>query len=146
MSDEPAVVDANVLVYSFYTGSEHHTESRRLLERARDSEAGLCTTSQVLAEFFSIVTSPKRVTLPRTPEDAVSAIEAILALPGVRLLPVPEEAVSHWLELVRRKPVTGGMIFDLQLVATMLANGVRRIYTYNRSDFETFAELDVLTP
>ncbi len=76
----------------------------------------------------------------------MSAIEAILALPGVRLLPLPEEAVHRWLELVRRKPVTGGMIFDLQLVATMLANGVRRIYTYNRSDFEMFAGLDVLTP
>ncbi len=61
-------------------------------------------------------------------------------------MPVPEEAVFRWLELARRKPVTGGMIFDLQLVATMLAHGVRRIYTYNRTDFEPFAELEVLTP
>jgi len=38
------------------------------------------------------------------------------------------------------------MIFDLQLVATMLANGIRRIYTYNRGDFERSTEIDVLTP
>jgi predicted nucleic acid-binding protein len=42
--------------------------------------------------------------------------------------------------------VAGAGIFDLQLVATMLANGVRRIYTFNRSDFEVFEELMVLAP
>lgn len=142
-SDEPSL---NVLVYSLYSGSEHHAESRRLLERAHDGQAGLCT-SQVFAEFFSVVTNAKRVTQPRTPEDAVSAIEAILALPGMRVLPVPDGVVFRWLELARQTPVAGGMIFDLQLVATMLANGVRRIiYTYNRGDFERFTGLEVLIP
>jgi predicted nucleic acid-binding protein len=37
-------------------------------------------------------------------------------------------------------------VFDLQLAATTIENGVRRIYTYNRADFETVEELDVLTP
>ncbi len=40
----------------------------------------------------------------------------------------------------------GGRIFDVQLAATMLANGVRRIHTFNRSDFERFPDLEVLTP
>src|ERR1700730_18466582 len=144
MSDEPGLVDANVLVYAFYTDAEFHSASRQLLERAHDLHAGLRVTSQVLAEFFSIVTNRKRVTLPRSPEEAVRAIDLILALPGISMLPVPEETVSHWLELVRLKPVVGGMIFDLQLVATMRANGVSRIYTYNRSDFEPFIGIDVV--
>jgi predicted nucleic acid-binding protein len=37
--------------------------------------------------------------------------------------------------------VTGGAVFDLQLAATMLANGVNRIYTYNTGDFDLFKEL-----
>ncbi len=56
------------------------------------------------------------------------------------------ETVQNWLALVRQEPVRAGRIFDVQLVATMLANGVRRIHTYNRSDFERFADLEVLTP
>lgn len=120
--------------------------SRQLLEGAHDPEATLRVTSQVLAEFFSIVTNRKRVTLVRTPAEAISAIEAIVALPGMRVLPMPEHTVYRWLELVRQKPVTGGMIFDLQLVATMRANGVSRIYTYNRGDFEPFIGLHVITP
>jgi hypothetical protein len=31
-------------------------------------------------------------------------------------------------------------------VAAMLGNGVRRIYTFNRTHFEAFPEIEVLTP
>ena len=54
-------------------------------------ELKLCLTSQILAEFFSIVTNAKRVSDPRTPDEAADAIEAILAIPGVILLPVAPE-------------------------------------------------------
>ena len=50
------------------------------------------------------------------------------------------------MDLLRRRPVTGGEIFDLQIVATMKVNGVLRIYTFNTDDFDVFPELDVLTP
>jgi hypothetical protein len=42
-------------------------------------------------------------------------------------------------------PVTGGDLFDLQIVATMQANGIQRIYTFNTGDFEPFSELAVVT-
>jgi predicted nucleic acid-binding protein len=45
-----------------------------------------------------------------------------------------------------RHPVTGGDVFDLQIIATMQANDIRRIYTFNTRDFETFAELAVVAP
>jgi predicted nucleic acid-binding protein len=75
-----------------------------------------------------------------------STISAILALPGIVVLPTPARAVSGWMRLLQRRPVTGGDIFDLQIVATRQANGIQRIYTFNTSDFEMFSELAVLTP
>jgi predicted nucleic acid-binding protein len=54
--------------------------------------------------------------------------------------------VEGWLELLRRHPVTGGDVFDLQIVATMQANGIQRIYTFNTDDFAVFPELAVRTP
>jgi predicted nucleic acid-binding protein len=47
---------------------------------------------------------------------------------------------------VRRHPVTGGDVFDLQIIATMQANGVHRIYTFNTEDFDVFPELAAVTP
>ena len=38
---------------------------------------------------------------------------------------------------VRRHAVEGAGVFDLQIVATMLANGVQRIYTFDPGDFKS---------
>ena len=146
MSGEPTLIDANILVYALLRESEHHAACRTLIEGGTAHDANLCVTSQILAEFFSVVTNPRRVSSPRTPEEASAAIHAVLSLPGLRVLPVPEDAPIRWLQLLIRRPVRGGDIFDLQIVATMLSNDVRRIVTFNRKDFLVFAELEVLTP
>ena len=117
-----------------------------MLDAARDPATTLFVTSQVLCEFYSVITNARRVTVARSPVDALQALSAVLALPGIHVLPTPARAVIGWMDLLKRHPVTGGDVFDLQLVATMKANGVARIYTYNRADFEAFSELSVLTP
>ena len=99
---------------------------------------------QTLCEFYSVVTNARRVSKPRSPGDALSAISGLLSF--VQVLPVPAVTVDGLLDLLRRRPVTGADIFDLHLVATMKANGILRIYTFNREDFEAFSELEVLTP
>ena len=86
------------------------------------------------------------MTSPRNPEETIAAIKAFLALPELRLLPHPLDVVARWCELVRQHPVTGSDIFDLQLIAAMLASGVRRIYTFNVADFRAFTQIEVITP
>jgi len=60
----------------------------------------------------------------------------MLALPGLYVLPTPVRAVAGWMQLLQRRPVTGGDVFDLQIVATMQANGVQRIYTFNADELK----------
>lgn len=141
---EPGIVDANVLVYAFDADALHHVASRNLLAEARGGNTTLYVTSQILCEFYSIVTNPRRVSRPRSAADAVAAIAGLLSF--VHVLPTPARAVEGWLALLRRHPVTGADIFDLQIVATMLANGVQRLYTFNTTDFEPFTELKISTP
>jgi predicted nucleic acid-binding protein len=144
MSVEPGILDANVLVYAFDTNAPQHVASRVLLDAARTGATTLYVTSQVLCEFYSIVTNPRRVLKPRSVPDTIAAITDLLSF--LQVLPIPARAVEEWLDLLRRRPVTGGEVFDLQLAASMLANGVDRIYTYNTSDFEVFEELAVSEP
>ena len=144
MPIEPGLVDANVLVYAMDGDASQHAVSRALLDAASDHSTTLYVTSQVLCEFYSIVTNARRVSKPRSPADAIEAIADLLTF--LHVLPSPARAVEEWLDLLRRHPVTGGDAFDLQLVATMLANNVPRIYTFNAKDFEVFAELAVVTP
>jgi toxin-antitoxin system PIN domain toxin len=142
----PAVLDANVLVYAALPAVAQHPASRALLDQALQPGAGLCVLSQTLAEFFAVVTNPRRVSTPRSPIDALDAIEIILTMPGMTLLPTPGDLVARWMQLVRQAPVSGAKVFDVQLVAAMLGNGVTRIYTYNVADFQSFSQLQVLTP
>jgi uncharacterized protein len=144
MPVEPGIVDANVLVYALDADAPQHAAARALIEAARDAPTTLFVTSQILCEFYSIVTNARRVLKPRSPSDALSAISGLLAF--LHVLPVPVHTVDGWLDLLRRHPVTGGDVFDLQIVATMQANGVQRIYTFNTADFEVFTELSVVTP
>ena len=143
---ERACIDTNVLVYAYFRGARHHGASHALLERARSEPGEFCVAPQTLAEFYATVTNPKRVNPAKEPEVALEAVGELLALPGMLVLLTPVDVVQRWVELLRRHPVTGQRMFDLQLIATMLGNGVRRIYTFNRADFEPFEELEVLTP
>ncbi len=90
--------------------------------------------------------TPRRVTVPKPPAEALAAIDVLLALPGMTLMPVPTTLATHLLALLRRRPVLGRKVYDLQLIAAMLGSGLHRIYTFNVDDFTPFAELEVLTP
>jgi hypothetical protein len=145
MSVEPGIIDTNVLVYALDADAPQHAAARALLETARaDTTAPLFVTSQILCEFYSIVTNPRRVPKPRSAAEAIAAISDLLAF--LQVLPVPAHAVDGLLDLLRRHPVTAGDVFDLQIVATMQANGVQRIYTFNADDFTVFPELSTVTP
>lgn len=143
---EPGVLDANILAYAVNADAPQHAASRALLEAARDPSIALYVTSQILCEFYSLITNPRRVAVASSPTEALGMISAMLAFPGLHVLPTPARAVVGWMELLRCHPVTGGDVFDLQIVATMLANGVQRIYTFNTGDFQVFPELTVVTP
>lgn len=110
------------------------------------SPPGSCSVAQYQGpcEFYSIVTNARRVAKPRSAAEAFIAISSLVAI--LQTLPVPVSTLETLPGLIRRHPVTGGDIFDLQIVATMIANGVFRIYTFNVEDFKVFSELEVLRP
>ena len=83
MPVEPGIIDANVLVYALDTDAPQHAASGALLEAARDPSTTLYVSSQILCEFYSIVTNARRVPKPRSPADALSAISGLLVFLNV---------------------------------------------------------------
>ena len=143
-SVEPGIVDTNVLIYALDTVAPQHTAALALLDAAREDAATLFVTSQILCEFYAVVTNPRRVARPRDAAEALTVLSEILAF--LHVLPIPAGTIDRLLDLLRRRPVTGSDVFDLQIVATMQANDVQRIYTFNTADFDVFTELSVVTP
>ena len=147
-SADPILLDTNVLVYAVFPAMPQHTASRALLNRARTVGTGLCVAPQNLVEFYAVVTDSRRVTPSKTSDEALQAIDDILALPGLVLLPVQADLIVRWEQLLRQTAVSKKRAFDTQLVATMLGNGVTRIATFNSGDFQpfAFAGIQVATP
>lgn len=143
---EPGLVDTNVLVYAVNADAPQHSVARRLLHAARDPSTTLYVTSQILCEYFSIITNSKRVTRPCSSSEGLQMVLAILELPGIHVLPCPTTTVPAFLGLLSKHLVLGAQIFDLQIVATMQVNKVQRIYTFNGKDFADFTDLIVVAP
>jgi toxin-antitoxin system PIN domain toxin len=146
ISPEVAMHDTNVLIYAYYEDAPQYPAAFPLLDRAQEAGASLRLSPQVLAEFYAVITNPRRVSAPFTIDEALAEIEKLRALPGPTLLPILLDVVDRWVALLREHPVAGRQVFDAQLVATMLGNSVIRLYTFNRTDFEHFPGIEVLTP
>ena len=71
MSAERGLVDTNIPVYAFDPGFEHHERCQRLLDEARAVRSDSCLAPQVLIEFHSVVTNPRRVHVARSSRDAI---------------------------------------------------------------------------
>ena len=137
-------VDANVLVYAALKDDARHEASKALLKDA--GRGAMHISPQILAEFYSTITSPKRVTAPYSPSEAIDFIETLLSYDHVVILPINQDVPSPWISLLKATEVRGPHVFDLQIAATMLAHGVTNLVTYNGTDFRDVAEIQTSEP
>lgn len=143
---KPGCVDSNILVYAAFQDSIYFEAAKRCRDQALNGETHFYLTPQILAEFFAIITDPRRVSPAHTHKDAFQEVEKYLNAPGFILLPTPAEVVVKWIELGRQHPMKSQEIFDVQIVASMLLHNIHTIYTFNKADFEKFEEIEVIVP
>jgi toxin-antitoxin system PIN domain toxin len=99
--------DVNVLVAASRSDHPHHASARTWLEAvlaAAGAGATFTLMPMVRASVLRLVTSPKVFLQPTPIDDAVAFVDAILAMPGVRLAPLGPE----W-------PKLRGLCLDKQL-------------------------------
>jgi uncharacterized protein len=146
-SEEHALLDTNVLVYAADADSPFHEPARQLRDRGFRGKTPLAVSPQVLLEFFAVITSPRRVQTARSPQEATAEMAKYMRSRRIRTIYPRTDILHRVLALHAQHPqVTRQEIFDLYLAATMLSNGITRIYTYNQQHFSRFQDLTVLTP
>jgi toxin-antitoxin system PIN domain toxin len=146
ITSEIALLDTNVLVYCHQALSRFHSQSRILLERGLNGEIALSICPQVLFEFFTIITNPRRVTNPVDSAEATAEMENYLKAKNILKVHPKENTLEIALDLLKKYRIRQSEIFDLQLVATMLSSNITRLYTYNLDHFVRFTEIEVISP
>jgi predicted nucleic acid-binding protein len=97
--------------------------------------APACISGQVCREFL-VVRRVSRSPAASSPFTRRAALETWLS--ACVVFEENEAVPTELLELLRRHDVKGKQVHDANIVATMRANGVTRLATFNVADFARF--------
>ncbi len=139
------LVDTNVLLRLNEAEKECYVLTENALERLGLEGNTLCTTPQVLVEFWCTATRP--VSVNGMGWDTALTHKKVKAIQDqFALLPDNADIVSSWLSLVSSYDIKGKQVHDARLVAVMLTHGVSNILTYNFADFKGYTEITAVSP
>ena len=138
-------VDANVLLYASDASSPRHARAREVGEElASGPELAYLFWPTIMA-YLRIATHSAIFDRPLPAREAIENVEALLSRPNVR---APGEQPEFWRRyraVAADAAPAGNLVPDAQLVALMLDNEVRTIWTHDR-DYRRFKGIEVRDP
>lgn len=142
-SAKRVLLDTNVLIYATLESDHRFARSQEVL-LGNDPWQRFISV-QNLAEMYPNLTGPK-MTKPDTPAMARAKIHSIASLRTLEVLPITGDIIATALELCERYDVRRQRYFDIQLIASMKAHGIKEIMTENVRDFSDFDGVHAFTP
>ena len=139
------LLDTNVLLRLADEQSPDHAVATAAIERLLAGEESVFIGTQVLVEFWAVATRPESAN--DLGWSTATTAEAIRALRDqFPLLNETPDVLDRWFELVDRFQVAGKHTHDARLAALLLAHGVRRLLTFNTTDFPPAWGVDAMHP
>jgi predicted nucleic acid-binding protein len=141
---DPVFVDTNILVYANTATAPFHAEAQAVLLTFSVSGAELWISRQILREYLVILSRPQTFS---SPVPTPTLIADILRFQSQFRIAEDGPAVTvNLLGLLASIPIGGKQVHDANIVATMLAHGLRRLLTHNTADFARFGALIQIEP
>jgi predicted nucleic acid-binding protein len=139
------LADTNILLRVSQRQDPNYDIIRTALRSLREAGAGLCFTSQNLAEFWNVCTRPAAqngygLSIAETDRRA-ALIEA-----SFTLLPDSEQVHAEWRRLVVVHSVVGVQVHDARLVAAMHVHSITHLLTLDEHDFLRYPGITVVHP
>ncbi len=131
-------LDTNVLIYLSCEESLFHKTSVDNFKEIKEHYE-LWTSTQVLREYAVVMTRKDFVEKPLTNREIINDLNIwmqTLSICGENV-----ENVKILNELIKKYKVAGKRIHDANIVAAMIANEIKLLWTYNVNDFRSFKEI-----
>ena len=139
------LLDTNVLLYLVNPAAPEHSAAKATVAGLLAEGERLGVAAQVLFEFWSVATRPVGANgLGWSVAQARAEVDTIRS--RFLVLEEPPAVVDLWIEIVTKYEIKGKRIHDAHLLATMKANGVTRLLTFNKADFPDKTSITILTP
>lgn len=138
-------VDTNVLIYAHRRDSPHHEAAFAALEELATGRAPYAVPWPCLHEFFAIATHPRIYDPPSPIVDALSAVDDLLAAPGLTPLSETTNHAAILGTLLTESSAVGPKVHDARIAAICLGHGVTELWSADR-DFSAFPRLRTRNP
>ena len=138
-------IDADVLLYASDASSPVHARARELVQRLADGPEIAYLFWPTVMAYLRIATHPAVFARPLTPAEAIGNVEQLLARPHVRTTGEQDGFWGRFRDVSDDAVPAGNLVPDAHLVALMLENDVRTIWTRDR-DYRRFPRIDVRDP
>jgi len=139
------LLDTNILLYLANSAAAEHKAANDTLTRMLQAGDQLAIAPQVLFEFWSVATRPLSANgLGWSGPKTRAAIEGFRG--RFTVLAEPPKEIDLWRDLVAKYDLKGKRVHDAHLLATMKANGVARLLTFNVGDFPADPAITILAP
>lgn len=138
-------VDANVLLYASDSDSPWHMRAVQLVDQMALGPELVHLFWPTIMAYLRIATHPGIFTRPLSHADARANVQALLDLPQVQTSGGRDGFWDRFIEVADDVAPSGNLVPDAHLVALMLQNGVRTIWTHDR-DYRKFRGVTVRDP
>lgn len=135
---ERTFLDTNVLVYAFDDDENEKQVRAREILRDAGRDAGYVLSSQVLGEFYVVVT--RKLARPLAPADAELAVRSLAELP---VTPVDRHTV---LAAVARSRAHSLSLWDALIVQSAIESSCGRLLTEDLQDGREFDGVRIENP
>lgn len=137
--------DANVLLYASDETSEYHVRARDFLDSVAAADELVYLFWPTAMAYLRIATHPAVFARPLAPAEAAANIDQLIDLPYVQTVGEQDRFWPSFLRTAREADARGNLVPDAHLVALMVENGVRTIWTHDR-DYRRFSEIETQDP
>lgn len=138
-------LDANILLYASDAASPRHARALQIVETVASGPELAYVFWPTIMAYLRIATHAAIFDRPLPARTAIDNVDALLSRPNVR---APGEQPAFWRRyraVAGDAAPTGNLVPDAHLVALMLENEVRTIWTHDR-DFRRFKGIEVRDP
>lgn len=118
--------DVNVLVYAFRREAHQHQRYADWLSEVVSGTEELALHELALSEFLRIVTNPRMMAVPASPEAAVDFVDRLVGARRGRWLSASSQTWQRLARLLREdRGLRGNLVPDAHLAAVALVHGCR---------------------
>lgn len=138
-------LDVNTLLYASDRSSPFHTRAMQFVAARAAGPEVLYLAWPTVMGYLRIATHTGIFANPLSPADAVQNVQALVALPHVRLLAEEDRFWEVYQDVVTNWPARGNQVPDAHLAALLRQHEVGTLYTSD-ADFRRFDFLRVINP